>query len=500
MASKQEHVAGAEDQKAAPSSIKIGLPAFLTALTILLVLIVVSGVLTRIIPAGTYERVVVEGRLMVVQDSYQATPDVHYPLWRWFTAPVEVLWGSNWMMVWVILLFIIFIGGSFTILERGRVMEALLALLVHRFEKRKYLLLAVVIFIMMFAASVIGLYESLVPLVIFMVPLSLALGWDSLTGLGMTLLAFSFGFAAAVTNPFTVAVAQKLADLPLYSGSWLRIIFFLVVYLLALAFVMGHARKVEKDPSRSLTFALDNEIRHRYSPERVLEQLHLSDSPGMKRAMGWFAGVMGTAAAFLLLSALVPAIPSDYAFPVVALLFFVGGIGAGLLLKMPGRKITVTFLKGVGSMAPGIVLILMAMSVPHIMTRGGVMDTILHAAAGAIQGTSGFQAALMVYALTLFLNFFISSASAKAFLVMPILVPLADLVGLTRQTVVLAFDLGDGFSNIIYPTNALLLVGLGFTVVTYPKWIRWTWKVQGVIVLLSVALLAVAVKIGFGPF
>lgn len=487
------------EHKEGGSSIKIGLPAFLTALGILLVLILVSGVLTKVIPAGAYERMEIEGRQVVVQDSYAPTPGVEYPVWRWFTAPVEVLWGDNWMMVWVILLFIIFIGGSFTILEKGRVMEALLALLVHRFEKRKYLLLGVIIFVMMFAASVMGIYEALVPLIIFVVPLSLALGWDSLTGLGMTLLAFSFGFAAAVTNPFTVAVAQKLADLPLYSGSWLRILFFVLIYGLALLFVIGHARKVEKDPSKSLTFELDNQIRHRYSPARVLEQLHLSDSPAMRRSMSWFGAVMGIAAAFLLLSALIPPIPSDYAFPVVALLFFIGGIGSGMFLKMPGKRIARTFLAGVGAMVPGIVLILMAMSVPHIMTRG-VMDSILYRAASAIEGTGSYQAALMVYVLTLFLNFFISSASAKAFLVMPILTPLADLVGLTRQTVVLAFDLGDGFSNIVYPTNALLLIGLGFTVVTYPKWIRWTWKVQGLIVLLSLGMLALAVKIGFGPF
>ncbi len=487
-------------ESTAPSSIKIGLPAFITALSILLVLIIVSGVLTRVIPAGSYERDYIDGRQVVIEDSYTLTPDIEYPVWRWFTAPVEVIWGDNWLMVAVLILFIIFIGGSFTVLEKGRVMEALLALLVHRFENRKYLLMATIIFVMMFLASVIGVYEALVPLIIFIVPLSLALGWDSLTGLGMTLLALSFGFAAAVTNPFTVAVAQKLADLPLYSGSWLRIIFFAVIYILSLVFIMTHARKVEKNPAASLTFMEDEVIRHRYSPEKVMEQLHLSDDPAMKKAMLWFAGLMSLAAAFLLLSAFVPALPSDYAFPLVALLFLAGGIGAGRFLRMPGIEIARELGKGALNMLPGILLILMAMSVPHIMTRGGVMDSILFQAAAAIEGTGSYLAGFLVYLLTLFLNFFISSASAKAFLVMPILTPLADLVGLTRQTVVLAFDLGDGFSNMIFPTNALLLIGLGFTVVTYPRWLRWTWKVQVGIFTLSMIFLGIAIKIGFGPF
>ena len=151
-------------------------------------------------------------------------------------------------------------------------------------------------------------------------------------------------------------------------------------------------------------------------------------------------------------------------------------------------------------MAPGILLIVMAMSIPHIMTRGGVMDTILFRAGKIIEGTGLYAAGFLVFLLTLILNFFISSASAKAFLIMPILVPLADLLNLTRQTVILAFDLGDGFSNIIFPTNALLLIALGFTSVSYTRWIKWTWKIQLAIFALSMAFLAFSIKIGFGPF
>lgn len=128
------------------------------------------------------------------------------------------------------------------------------------------------------------------------------------------------------------------------------------------------------------------------------------------------------------------------------------------------------------------------------------MDTILFYASNAIEGTNPYQAGFYIYLLTLALNFFISSASAKAFLVMPIIAPLADLVGLTRQTAVFAFDLGDGFSNMVFPTNALLLIGLSFTVVSYPKWIRWTWKMQAGIAALSMVFLMIAVAIGFGPF
>jgi uncharacterized ion transporter superfamily protein YfcC len=129
-----------------------------------------------------------------------------------------------------------------------------------------------------------------------------------------------------------------------------------------------------------------------------------------------------------------------------------------------------------------------------------IMDTILSHAARLISQSPPLAAAFLVYATTLVMNFFIGSASAKAFLMMPLLTPLADLVGITRQTAVLAFDFGDGFSNMLFPTNALLLIALSFSVVSYTKWIRWTWKLQLVILVITSIFLAVAVKIRFGPF
>ena len=194
--------------------LKIGVKPFLTAFGILFILIMVSGFLTRWIPAGNYQRVLEEGRLKVVADSFSFVESNGYPLWRWFTAPIEVIWGDNWLMVLVLSLFMIFLGGSFTVLEKGGVMQELLAGTVRRFKGRKYAFMAILIFVMMFLAAFVGVYEGLVPLIVIIVPLSLALGWDSLTGLGMSLLALSFGFAAAVTNPFTIAVAQKLSGLP----------------------------------------------------------------------------------------------------------------------------------------------------------------------------------------------------------------------------------------------------------------------------------------------
>ena len=359
------------------SSIQIGKKAFIGAVVILLALIIFSGILSRVIPSGSYDRVVAEGRRMVVDGSFRYIEKTPLPVWRWFTAPVEVIWGDNMQMVIVLIIFMIFIGGSFTILEKGRIMETMLALTVSKFISKKYLLMAIIIFFFMFAAAVLGIYEAMVPMIVFIVPLALILGWDSLTGLGMSLLALSFGFSAAITNPFTIGVAQTIADLPLFSGALLRICFFIITYVLVFLFVRAYARRIEKDPSRSLVYHEDSGVRSKYSPESLLEGKELAKNKGMVRAIRWVAASLGLAVVFMITAALVPAIPTDFAFPVVALLFFIGGIGAGSLAGLKGKALWGTFGNGVAAIMPGILLILMAMSVPHIMTRGGVMYSIL---------------------------------------------------------------------------------------------------------------------------
>lgn len=479
------------------SAMKIGKKAFLLSVFIILGLMVISGLLTLVLDAGEFERVRENGRTLVVEGTYHQVEKPDYPVWRCFTAPVEIIWSEGNVALITIILFILCVGGAISILEKVGIMEELVGLLVKRFSSRKYLLIALVIFFFMFTSSFIGVYEGMVPMIVFIVPLAISLGFDSLTGLGMSLLPMAFGFASAVTNPFTIAVAQRIADLPLFSGALLRIVFFFVVYALVTLFVLRHAKKVEADPSRSLSFAADEALRAKLASagSRSVD----AGAASRRRGLVWFAVCVGLAMAMVFATARLPGL-SDLAFPVMALLFLVGGIGAGAFARVGGRRVTSAFFMGARDLLPGVVLILMAYSVKHIIVSGKIMDTILHAASELIGGVTPLAAAFLIYGTTLVMNFFIGSASAKAFLMMPLLTPLADLVGITRQTAVLAFDFGDGFSNMVFPTNALLLIALSFTVVSYPVWMRWTWKLQLVMLGVTVAFLAFAVLIRFGPF
>jgi uncharacterized ion transporter superfamily protein YfcC len=219
-------------------------------------------------------------------------------------------------------------------------------------------------------------------------------------------------------------------------------------------------------------------------------------TPGNRRAVVTFALFLVAGFGFVFASAAVPTL-SDWAFPAMAVAFLFGGITAGAVAGRSAGQIARSLGAGGVAMLPGVVLILLAASIQHIATSGRIIDTALFWASSRIEGSSPVMAVFMIYAVTLGADFFIGSASAKSFLLIPILAPLADLAGASRQTAVLAYVFGDGFSNLFYPTNALLLVGLSLTVVGYAKWIRWTLALQAAMAGVSLAFLAVATAIGY---
>lgn len=478
------------------SSLQIGKKSFLTSVAIIAVLMILAGVLTHIIPTGAYERVFEDGREVVVPNSFEFTDSEPLPFWRVLTAPVEVLWSEDAATVIVIIAFIIIIGGIFMLLEKSGILQYILSMLVTKFGKNKYRLLCVVSFAFMIFGSAFGLFEELVVLVPISIALAYSLGWDTLVGLGMSVLSACFGFSAVTFNPFTLGVAQGLAGLPLFSGLLFRIPVLILTYIILITFLMRYAKKIEKTPEKSLVYSDDAHLREKYGENAV--KIEIRNEQHVKRAMRTFYIMLVLLCVVAILGILVPAVGSVM-LPLIIVVFLCGSLISAKkthYTKSIGRD----FIGGMAGTAPGAVLILMAMSVKLIIASGGVMDTILYYAADAIQGTSPYVAAILIYLLVLVLNFFIGSGSAKAFLVMPLIAPLTDLIGVSRQTAVEAFVLGDGITNMLYPTNALLMITLGLSVVSYPKWFKWTIKLQLAYVVFSVAVVAVAVLVGLGPF
>lgn len=475
-------------------SLRINKRSLLTAVIIIGVLIIASYCLTLFVPPGEYEvQVSEDGTESIIPDSYKQTGEAgKYPVYNIILSVFKSFapGGEVNLTMIVIMLFILIIGGSFTLLDKAGILRAVIAKIAARMMHKKYVLVVVISFVFMFLGAFCGILEEIIPLIPLIVGLSYMLGWDSLMGLGLSLLSTSFGFAAAIFNPFSVLLAQQISGAPIYGGTWLRLIFFAVIYVVLVIFLLRYAKKLDKNPMLSRVYKEDTARREKYkmTPEQIREAANFKKAPIL------FVGIM---LAFMLVFLIVAPFAglADYSMIVIAIIFVTASlIGA----KLAGYKpIAKTFFKGILDIAPGILLIPMAMAVSTIIQDSGIMDTLLLYASSAISGVSPFVNILIIYVVVLVLEFFVAQASAKAFLILPLIVPLAALSGITGQSTVLAYTLGDGFLNVLYPTNAMLLIALGLTTVSYTKWFRFTIVVQLIIMALSAGLLLVAVQIGY---
>ena len=349
---------------------------------------------------------------------------------------------------------------------------------VSRFGAVRYRLMMILIFFFMAIGALVGSFEEVVPLVPIVVSLAIALGWDALTGIAMSLLAVGCGFAAGVANPFTIGVAQTLAGLPMFSGIWLRLLAFVLIYGLLLGFIILHAKRVEN-------------VRDAAAAPEAFEK-----NPRMDAGLRVF-GILLAAGIVLILSSAFIAALRDYTMIIVAVMFLAAGIASTLTAGMKGKELGRSFLKGVIAVSPSVLMILMASSIRYTMVEGHILDTLLHFAVTAAGGLSAAGAILFVYLICLIMNFFIPSGSAKAFLLIPLIVPLAGMFGISAQLCIVAFAFGDGFSNVFYPTNPVLLISLGLADVSYGKWARYSLKFQAANLLLTCGILLFGLAVGY---
>lgn len=482
--------------KSENSGIKIEKKSFVSSIAILFILMLAAGLLTRLLPQGSFDRITAAGREVIVPNSFKYIEKAPYPIYRWFTAPFEVLWSSDALMIIIIILFILIIGGTFYLLDKSGLLKYFMFLIVKKYANNKYLLLSILSLFFMTFGSVLGIFEELIALVPISIVLAYSLGWDSLIGVGMSALSAGFGFAAATFNPFTIGIAQKLAGLPLFSGVTFRIIIFLAIYFILIFFLVSYAKKIENKPELSLVFMEDKAIKSKYTASLDISTLN---ELKYRKALKLFFIFLFLIFIFILSSFFIKSL-SDISLPIIGVLFTFGGILSTISSGYNKKDIFKDFISGLLGIAPGIILILMAMSIKLIITKGNIIDTILYYSSNTISDSSPMVSALLIYYLVFIMDFFIGSGSAKAFLVIPIIAPLADLVGTTRQTAVQAFCFGDGFSNMLFPTNPTLLITLGLTVISYGKWFKWTIKLQLAVVLITSLFIILAVKLNYGPF
>lgn len=460
------------------NSLGISAKSFIGALVIIFVLMCLTYALTFIIPAGDYGKIVdINGGESIITHSFKFV-EGGMPFWKWLLSPVLVLGADGGGAIIAVIAFLVVIGGIFTSLDKCGLMHYMLKKIVHKFGNRRYTLLAFIILFFMAMGSFIGSFEECVPLVPIVVGLCVALGFDELTGLGISVLSAGCGFAAGVCNPFTVGVAQELAGLPMFSGIWLRLIAFVLIYCVMLLFITRHAKKIAKPISNIDT------------------QSDFVDDKRMNKALIIFVSVLGTGILVVLSSVFITFL-QDYTMIIVALMFLVAGLSAIIASGMSAKDMGKSFLNGIVTILPAILMILMASSIKYTLTESKILDTILYYAVQIANELPKGAVILFVYLIVLVMNFFISSGSAKAFLLMPLIVPLCRVFEISPQLSVMAFAFGDGFSNVLYPTNPVLLISLGLAGVSYGKWLKWSGKIQLVILLVTCGLLLFGLAVGY---
>ena len=466
------------NQNTKKGGLNVGVKSYLTAISMILALMVLTYLLTIFVPGGRYARMTdAAGNSIIDPNGAFGYVEGGLPFWKWVLSPLLSLGADGGGMILAILVFLVVIGGIFTCLQDCGLMNYMLGTIVSRFGKTRYKLLAIVTLFFMAMGALIGSFEECIPLVPIVTQLAIGLGWDVLTGLSMSLLAVGCGFASGLCNPFTIGIAQNLAGLPMYSGFWLRALSFVLIYGLLMAFNLHHAKSVDtKTITSYYTY-------HRQDPRKA-------------KALVCFVTLLGAGMVLIFSSSFITAL-QDYTIIIVALTFLVGGLSAALLSGMTLRQIGKSFVNGAVSIIPAVVLILLASSIKYTLTEASILDTLLYWAIQAMENLPQWAIVISIYLLVLGLNFFISSGSAKAFLLIPLMVPITAHFGINSQLCVLAFAFGDGFSNVFYPTNAALLIALGLTGTSYGTWARFTWKFQLANLLLTSLLLLFGLAVGY---
>lgn len=455
---------------------------------ILFGIVVFAALLTWLVPPGEFARdeIEVEGvgtREVVVPGSYERIDGgeastgsrLIHTVAIVFQAPIRGFVDPD---AAPIIAFVLLVGGAFAVLTKTGAVDAALRRVVLKAEGSPLLdVLLIPLFMALFSlgGAVFGMSEETIPFVLIFVPLALALGYDAITGAAIPFLGSAAGFAAAFLNPFTVGVAQGIAGVPLFSGAGFRVVLWVVVTTVVTTFVVVRARRVRArgaTDDAEVPVLADVSFTRRHGAVLLAFALGIAALVTGVLSQGWY--ITEIAALFVALAVVLGA---------------VGGLG--------GNETAKAFMVGVRDLAPTAVIIGLARGILVVLEDGQVVDTILYALSSGLGGAGATVAAGAMFAIQTAINVVVPSGSGQAALTMPLMAPLADLVGVTRQTAVLAFQMGDGFTNMIIPTSPVLMGVLSLARVPWPTWARVVAPLQITLFALGLVALAVAVGIGY---
>jgi len=448
-------------------------------------LLVVTAILTWIIPGGEFNRTVVNGREMVVADSFHRVANNPQGIGGILLAPIK-----GFVDAASIIGFVLIVGGAFFVLQRTGAIDAAIRSLVHAHDRNRFVRLTLIpLFMLLFSlgGAVFGMAEETIPFVLLFIPLAIRLGYDTITGVAIPFVGSGAGFAGAFFNPFTVGIAQGIADLPLFSGLQYRMVVWLIVTTVATAYVLRHAARVKAHPELSPTFELDQTIR----AEHEQEEAHLGQRLDLRHR--FTLAVFGLAMVLLVVGVL----KFKWYIEEIAALFFGTGLAVGFVGGLKANEISQSFFRGARELVGTALIIALARGILIIARDGRIIDTILAGLSGLIGGLHPIFSSWAMFLVQTVINFFVPSGSGQAALTMPVMAPLSDLLGVSRQWAVLAYQFGDGFTNLIIPTSAVLMGILSVAKVPWDRWARWQLPLQIILIGVGFALLIPPFFIGW---
>lgn len=448
---------------------------------ILMACVVLATLATHLVPAGSYDRIPGPGGRSIVDPAtyHEVAPNPAGLTQLIMAVPHGLASVAD------IIFFVLMVGGLFAVLRRAGVVELAVDRLARRFARHPGWLVPLLMIVFSGVASAIGTPELSMVYVPVILPLLIALGHDSLTAAAVALCSTCAGFAAGILNPFTTAVAQKVADLPLYSGWSMRLAVFASLSAASIAYVARYANRVRRDRSNSLLCDEESETAKWSKYQEATLHATASAMTGRQRL-----AATGVITSFGVL--LYGVTQAGWYLRELSGLFLVTGVLVGMAAGLGGNAISDAFTEGFRDVLVGAMVVGLARGVGVVLDSANVLDTIVHHLAIVVGQLPSWLTAIGMLASQLAINFAIPSGSAQALLTMPVMAPLGDIVGVTRQTAVLAFQLGDGLSNIVYPTAGYFMATLGIAGVSWLRWIRFFLPLFAIWIGISMAFLVYA--------
>jgi len=451
---------------------KLRLPNTFVLLFMILAMIAIS---TWLVPGGQYGTIMVDGKPRIDPASFQYIASNPQGFVALMMAPIK-----GFVEAAQIIAFVLIAGGTFSVLQRTEAIDSMIKTVAKAHTRSAFVRAAMIpVFITMFSlgGASFGMAEEAIPFVLIFVPLALALGYDSVVGVAIPFVGSQVGFAAAFLNPFNVGVAQGIAGLPLYSGMGYRVLVWVIATAITAAFMMWYAARIKRRPELSPTYLIDQEKRK--------EKLISVD--GFERMTRTHGVVLCLFVGFMV-AMLVGVTRFDWYINEIGALFLVMAIVIGVVGRLSADEFVAAFIHGAKDLVTTALVIALAKGTVVLARDAHIIDTMLHALMPLVQSSSPIFAAQKMFVIQTVVNFFIHSGTGQAALTMPIMAPLADLVGVTRQTAILAYQLGELTTPMI-PTSGITVGVLTLARIPWITWAKWMVPLQLMYFVMAMLLL-----------